>query len=749
MALSFLHGPTEWGTSKAVMTVVSNRNYVGLDYGKIVAAIVVIAIHTGLLLSYNDYTDFLLTRILARLAEPFFFMVSGFLLFRKLQAKPGQAKEIMCTYASRVGLIYLIAILINVPVSIYAGHYVDGVSMSSLLSDLIFNGTFYHLWFLPALIMGVYVVYLLSRKLSRSYVLLVTGLLYVIGLFGDSYYGLIERVAVIHSAYNTLFSLFDYTRNGLFFAPLFIALGLLAAQRSGQQRRTTYAIFFGISMGLLFVEGMLVRSFELPRHDSMYIFLLPAVYALFRWLLLSQGREGVYVRQVSLWLYMLHPLAIVLVRGMGEWTGLRSVMIGNSLIFFVAVTLLSWMLAVLVVRVRQGSNPKPLKSRAWREINLAHLEHNVWELKGALPADCQLMAIVKADAYGHGSIEVARHLNKVGVRYYAVAEISEGIALRKNGVKGDILILGQTCESHFGELVKYRLQQTVISAEYGDSLQAFGRKINVHIKIDTGMNRLGECCDNVERVLSMYRHTNLRVIGTYSHLAVSDSLDNVDIESTLMQINRFNQIIGAIKSVGIDPGILHIQSSYGIVNYPDISYGLMNYTDISYGMINQLDVNFGLARPGIALYGLLSNGKEVKTKLQLRPVLSLRAKVVLVKNVCANRPIGYGCDCLTAQDSRIATISIGYADGIPRELSNNGGYVLIRGQKAKIMGKICMDHLMVDVTHIGDVMRGDIATLIGQDGEAIISAEQVAEQCGTITNEILSRIGSRVERVYI
>jgi serine/alanine racemase len=368
------------------------------------------------------------------------------------------------------------------------------------------------------------------------------------------------------------------------------------------------------------------------------------------------------------------------------------------------------------------------KHRVWCEINLSHLEHNLLELKRVLQTECNIMAVIKADAYGHGSIQIARHLNKAGVRLFAVAEITEGIILRKKGIKGDILVLGETCESRLGELLQYKLQQTVISAEYGQCLNAFGRKIDVHIKIDTGMNRLGECYSNIERVKSIYQHKNLRVIGTYSHLAVADSLEAADIDFTHIQIVHFHQVIKELKSEGIDPGILHIQSSYGIINYPELK--------------------FGLVRPGIALFGLLSHGNEVNTTLQLRPVLSLRARIVLVKDVGVNKPIGYGHDCLTTQDSKIATISIGYADGIPRALSENGGYVLIRGQRARIIGKICMDHLMVDVTHMDEVKRGDIATLIGQDGETIITAEQVAEQCGTITNEILSRLGSRVERVY-
>jgi len=713
------------------MTVNTSKNYSGLDYFKVIAAIFVIAIHTGPLMSYSEFADFLLTSIVARLAVPFFFMVSGFLLFRKLHNKPDQAMKALNTYISKILQIYIISILIYIPVNLYAGHYADGISVSVILSDIVFNGTFYHLWYLPALILGVYVVYVLSRKLSIYVVLIVTGLLYLIGLFGDSYYGLIEDIAVINSLYSWMFSIFDYTRNGLFYAPIFVALGLLAASREGRQPRSHagYAFFSMIAIIMLLFEGIIVSSFELSRHDSMYVFLVPAIYVIFRWLLRYEGTGGLYVRHVSLWIYILHPLAIVLVRGLGELSGLQSILIENSLIHFATVVLVTIAAALIIVRVwymRKSTSPQ--RNRAWRDINLTHLAHNLVELKRVVSADCVIMAVVKAVAYGHGSIEVAKTLSGAGVRYFAVAEIGEGIMLRKSGVKGDILVIGETCESRFGELVKYSLLQTVISAEYGECLNAFGRRIGVHVKIDTGMNRLGTCYENKERVMSIYRCKNLHVVGTYSHLAVADSLEAADIDYTREQIRRFNTLIEELKAEGINPGILHIQSSYGIMNYSKHNYGMV--------------------RPGIALYGLLSHSGEVKTKLDLRPVLSLRARVVLVKKVCGHKPIGYGHDCLTTHDSKIATISIGYADGIPRALSDNGGYVLIRGQAAKIMGKICMDHIMVDVTHIDHVERGEVATIIGQDGEAEISAEQFAEQCGTITNEILSRIGSRVERVY-
>lgn len=367
--------------------------------------------------------------------------------------------------------------------------------------------------------------------------------------------------------------------------------------------------------------------------------------------------------------------------------------------------------------------------RAWIEVSLDHLRHNLWVLKDQLPVDCQVMAVVKADAYGHGSVEVARYLNKVGVTSFAVAEVSEGIELRTQGVEGDILVLGSTPESQFRDLVRYNLIQTVISADYGRCLNEFESIIKVHVHIDTGMNRLGEHYEHIERIISMYRHKNLRVVGTYTHLSVSDSSDVADIAYTNTQIERFYHVIDQLRLERICPGTLHIQSSYGIINYPDIECGL--------------------ARPGIALYGLLSSLDDPLPKqIDLKPVLSLKAKVTLVKHINANEPIGYGRHYITSEDSIIATVSIGYADGIPRVLSEGGGCVLVRGQRAKITGKISMDQLMIDVTHIDGVQAGDTVTIIGKEGRQVITAGQVAKQCGTITNEILSRIGSRVSRIY-
>ncbi|WP_019120933.1 serine racemase VanT catalytic subunit [Brevibacillus massiliensis] len=711
----------------------AKHNYIGLDRFKIIAALLVIAVHTGPLTSYSEYADFLLTGILARLAVPFFFFVSGFFFFQKLTGEHGQDRKALRRFASRIGWLYLFSIALYLPLNWYAGHFADA-SLSSLFKDLVFNGTFYHLWYLPALILGMYITYFLYGRMPSALLLAVTGFLYLIGLLGDSYFGLAEQNALLHSVYTSMFTLFDYTRNGLFFAPVFLALGAWTARASEQKIPAgVSAICFALSLGMMFIEGMMLHALHLPRHDSMYVFLIPAVYFLCQLLLLPQGEgsRGRYLRQVSTWIYLLHPWSIVLVRAAGRATGLTDVLVADSLIHYVAVTVLSIVLSVAVVRLTRFRKKKDGKYRAWAEVNLSNLEHNLAQLQGVLRPGCGIMAVLKADAYGHGSVQVARRLNKAGVRHFAVAEVAEGIALRKHGIKGEILVLGYTAESRFGDLTRYKLTQTVICADYAEALQKYGKQIKAHVKIDTGMGRLGENHENFARICSMYRHKNVQVTGTFTHLSASDSLELADVAYTHRQIERFNEVIDRLRVEGIHPGVLHVQSSYGILHYPDMEYEL--------------------ARPGIALYGLLGNEADtdrVKRQVDLRPVLSLKARVAHVRDIKAKDPVGYSRRFLAKADSRIATVSIGYADGIPRDLSETGGYVLIRGQRAPIAGNICMDQLMVDVTHIEGVRAGDTVTLIGQDGEETITAAQIAGQNGTIANEILSRIGNRVVRVY-
>lgn len=366
------------------------------------------------------------------------------------------------------------------------------------------------------------------------------------------------------------------------------------------------------------------------------------------------------------------------------------------------------------------------KNRAWIELNLSALEHNVAFFRSSLPASCRLMPAIKADAYGHGAVLMARALSGLGVTDFCVASCAEGAALREAGIPGEILVLGYTHPDELEELSVFQLTQTVVDKAYANVLQSYGKRLRVHVGIDTGMHRLGERCEDPEAIRRLWQLSNLTITGVYSHLCVSDSRKPEDEAFTRKQIARFDTSVSALHRAGIRDFKTHLQGSYGVLNYPEL--------------------NYDFARPGIALYGILSSGRDI-TKLwpDIRPVLTLKAGVQCVKELSAGESAGYGLDFLAKRESRIAVLSIGYADGIPRSISGKG-YVLIHGMRAKIAGRICMDQMLVDVTDIPDVMPQDEAVLIGTSGAERISAEMYAMWGDTISNEIVSRLGSRLKR---
>ncbi len=367
------------------------------------------------------------------------------------------------------------------------------------------------------------------------------------------------------------------------------------------------------------------------------------------------------------------------------------------------------------------------KSRAWMELNMENLKHNIEEFRRILPWDCALMPAVKANAYGHGAVLTAKALQELGVQAFCVASVAEGAELRQAGITGELLVLGYTDSSQFDDLISYHLTQTVVDGDYARQLERDGRRFTVHVGIDTGMHRLGEHWENVEEIVKIFRMSNLQVTGLYSHLCVSDGQTEQERAYTLEQIQHFEYIVEELHRQGFKDFKCHLQGSYGVLNYSEYC--------------------FDYARVGIALYGLYSQkGDQGYASVDLRPVLSLKARVTTVKTLFKGEGAGYGLTYNAKMDRKIAALSIGYADGIPRNLSNCG-YVLCNGRLAPIVGRICMDQMMVDVTDIPQVKAGDEAVLIGRSGKLEIRAEDLAQWAGTISNEIVSRLGERLERV--
>jgi len=372
--------------------------------------------------------------------------------------------------------------------------------------------------------------------------------------------------------------------------------------------------------------------------------------------------------------------------------------------------------------------PQSERGRAWIEIDLDALTRNTVELRSRLPRGCELMAIVKTDAYGHGAEMVAARLQADGVESFAVATAGEGASLRDSGITGNILVLGYTQPCDAGLLDTYKLSQLVFDAAYAKALDETGHKLSAHIAIDSGMHRLGLEASNLADIESVYSCANLTVEGVATHLASSDSLDADDVKFTETQMRRFLATVNALKGKGYSVGKIHAQASYGIYNFPEL----------------KLDY----ARVGIALFGVMSHDGDTRIKPNLHPVMSLRALVAQVRWIGAGESVSYGRTFTTDKPMKLATVSIGYADGIPRQMSGNGGVCLIRGRKAPIIGRICMDMLMADVTEVDGVATGDVATLIGKDGGEEIRCEDVAAASGTISNDIVSRIGGRLPKVH-
>ena len=419
-----------------------NKNYSGIDCFRLIAALFIVAIHTSPLASFCETGDFILTRVIARVAVPFFFMTSGFFLISRYTYD----NKKLGIFIKKTALLYGAAILLYLPVNLYMGYFKMDNLLPNMIKDLVFDGTLYHLWYLPASIMGAAVSWVLVKKLDFPKALTVASVLYLIGLFGDSYYGISEKISCLSSFYGSMFQISDYTRNGIFFAPIFFLLGGLIAEERCKITFEKSVWGFIISFLLMLGEALILHHFQLQRHDSMYLFLLPCSWFLFRMILFFKGKRLVNLRTVSLLVYLIHPMMILVIRITVKLLHLQNLLIENSLLHYFAVCVSSILFSVAITALWNRCKFKkekhcPDTGRAYIEINLSNLAHNAAALQKAMPKDCKLMAVVKREAYGHGAFEIASNLEKLGVDAFATATIDEAICLRKYGIRGEILIL--------------------------------------------------------------------------------------------------------------------------------------------------------------------------------------------------------------------------------------------------------------------------------------------------------------------
>lgn len=366
----------------------------------------------------------------------------------------------------------------------------------------------------------------------------------------------------------------------------------------------------------------------------------------------------------------------------------------------------------------------------WAEVNLDHLVYNLKEIRKYAGAHTKIAAVIKANGYGHGALEIAGTLLENGADLLAVSSINEAVEIRKKYQKAQTLVLGYTPTENIEEAIRYGVIQTIYSfdqaVKYSEEAERIGMGISVHIKIDTGMNRIGFKIDkqSVNEIKRIHELPNIKVNGVFSHLAVADEEDK---SFSWIQYNRFKIFSKWLEEAGIKIPIKHIANSAAIIDLPEM--------------------NLDMVRPGIILYGLYPSDKVQCKKLDLKPVMSLKTRISHIKILSEDGGISYGLKYSGKKGDKIATIPIGYADGYTRLLSNKGE-VLIKGKRAPIVGIICMDQCMIDVSEIGDVKAGDEVTLFGSDGRNVLPVEELAEKMGTINYEIVCMVGRRIPRFY-
>lgn len=372
------------------------------------------------------------------------------------------------------------------------------------------------------------------------------------------------------------------------------------------------------------------------------------------------------------------------------------------------------------------------RRRVTAEISLEAIENNISNMAGIIAPGTQILAVIKADGYGHGALQIAVRLEQMDCVFgYATATAEEAFKLRDGGIRKPILVLGYTFPENYEEMIRLDIRPAVFKIETARQLSeaaaAVGKPCKLHIKVDSGMSRIGVPCDEegFKTALKIAGYDRLIVEGIFTHFARADEPDKT---AAYKQLKRFNDFIDICRKHGLDPRFKHCSNSAAILEMPE--------------------ANMDLVRAGITMYGLWPSGEELADTIRLEPAMSLKSSIVYIKTLGEGVEISYGGIYKTSGKTRVATVPVGYADGYPRSLSNKG-YVLVRGKKARILGRVCMDQLMVDVTDIPEAEEYDEVVLMGNSGGCSITAEELGSLSGRFNYELVCGISDRVPRKYV
>jgi alanine racemase len=366
----------------------------------------------------------------------------------------------------------------------------------------------------------------------------------------------------------------------------------------------------------------------------------------------------------------------------------------------------------------------------WAEINLSNLDYNIKQIKQKAGGK-EMIGVVKADGYGHGSVEVSKVLLENGVKTLAIATLREAIILREAGLTCPIIMLGITPELYADTLIQYDITPVTSSfknaAAISDAAKAAGKVIEAFVAVDTGMGRIGflpadETIDEFKKIISL---ANLKIKGVFSHFATADEADKAYAKK---QLAHYNSLYKKLQDAGIEIPVRTFANSAAIMEIPD--------------------AHFDMVRPGIVLYGCYPSSEVDRSQLSIKPVMSVKANIIHLKKVPSGFSVSYGRKFTTQRESLIATLALGYADGYPRYLSGKGR-VIVNGVYAPVVGNICMDQCMIDVTDVPDVKLGDEVVLMGSQGDLAILADEIGEKTGTINYEIVCAFGQRLPKVYV